>query len=353
VGVLESHTYSDLEAGFQTTLNEKPTHYEDMVLHLSLTCADLLNECGNGMSVVVAWFESVNSDRFYGRLLRARAKAAERRDLSRRIEDTLESLQRETERFRNVKRLEILEPHLKWFESPNSHRQPSYRLLFAAFFYQFHVIEFATCLHAVLTELHQIDTTRELPRLWLPDFLEVSKWLARGGEDKNKASNEDLAGEDQDPEEIPHIKDPDKEEPLQIQTRNPDAGPPTHIGHLIGREIVRSYHLLGRPDIFFAVKAGLLTVLVALPSYFKTTAGWFYLNRGIWAIIMAGLTVSQFTADTIFGFVVRVIGTFLGAVLGMVIWYIGSGNGSGNAYGLLAILAVVLPFITFIRINFV
>lgn len=353
VGVLESHTYSDLEAGFQNTLDEKPTHYEDMVMHLSMSCSDLLNECEQGMSVVIRWFESVNSDRIYARLTARRSKASERRELTSQIEEALESLQREIERFRRTKRLDVLEPHLNWFKSSYSRRQPSYRLLFSSFFYQFHLLEFASSLHSVLVELHNNDTTHALPTWWLPNFLEVSKWLAKGGENKDKAGNEDLAGEDQDPEEIPHITDPDKEAPLQVQKRNPDAGPPTNVGHLLGRVLVKGYHLLGRPDIFFAIKAGILTVLVALPGYFKTTAGWFYLNRGIWAVIMTALTIAQFTADTIFGFVVRVAGTFLGALLGMLVWYIGSGSGKGNPYGLLAVLAVTLPFTMFIRINFV
>ena len=353
VGVLESHTYSDLEAGFQATLNEKPTHYEDMVLHLSCACSDLLNQCESGMDLVIQWFECVNSDRFYGRLYGARAKAARRRELTVQIEKTLESLQKEIDRFQDLKRLDVLEPHLNWFRDPHCRRQPSYRLLFTSFFYEFHINEFAESLNSLITELHRIDNSQQLPKLWLPDFLEVSKWIARGGEQKEKAGHEDLAGEDQDPEEIPHITDPDKETPLQVQKRNPDAGPPTNIGHLIGRELVRCYHLLGRQDIFFAIKAGILTVLVAMPSYFPMTAGWFYLNRGIWAVIMAALTVAQFTADTIFGFVVRVIGTFLGALLGMIVWYTGSGSGTGNPYGLLAVLAVVLPFVLFIRINFV
>ena len=149
------------------------------------------------------------------------------------------------------------------------------------------------------------------------------------------------------------MTDSDLERPLQIQKRNPDAGPPNHIGHLIGREIVRFYRFLLRPDILFAIKAGIVSVLVSSMAWSKTTAAFWYDNRGIWVVIMCALTLAQFTADTIFGFVIRIIGTFLGALLGMVIWYIGSGSGTGNPYALSAVLAVCLPFIMFIRINFV
>lgn len=354
VGVLESQSYSDLEASFQNTLNEKPTHYEDMVMLVGSTSAELLGECCKGMSVLIKWFECVNSDRIYARFWNRRKKIEERREIAAKLAETIELLQLEIERFRNEKRLQVLEPHLQWFKSErHNHRQPSYRLLFHSFFYQFHLIEFATSLHSLLEELHQYDSTRPLPKWWIPGLLEVSKWLANGGENKNKASHEDLGGEDQDPEDIPHLTDPENEEKLEVEKRNPDAGPPTNIGHLIGRVVVGFYKLLLRPDILFAIKAGIIAVLIASMAWSKTTAAFWYDNRGIWVVIMCALTISQFTADTIFGFVVRISGTFLGAVLGLLIWYMGSGRGTGNAYALSAILAVCLPFIVFIRIHFV
>ena len=325
-----------------------------MVMLVSSTCTDLLGECDRGMSVLIKWFECVNSDRIYNRFINRREKIEERKEISAKLEETIEILQTEIERFRNEKRLDVLDPHLKWFRSENrKHRQPSYRLLFLSFFYQFHLIEFATSLHSLLVELDQHDSTQPLPKWWIPGLLEISKWIAKGGENKDKASHEDLAGVDQDPEDIPHITDPENEEPLQVEKRNPDAGPPTNVGHLIGRVIVGFHKLLIRPDIFFTIKAGIVTVLIASVAWSKATAAFWYDNRGIWVVIMCALTIAQFTADTIFGFVVRITGTFLGAVLGMAIWYIGSGSGTGNAYALLAILAVCLPFIIFIRINFV
>jgi hypothetical protein len=356
VGVLESQSYSDLEASFQHSLNEKPTHYEDMVLLTASTCTELLGECERGMSVLIKWFESVNSDRIYARFFGRKKMITERRELTAKVEETIELLQAELDRFKSEKRLGVLTPHLKWFQSErHRHRQPSYRLLFQSYFYQFHVIEFATSLLALLAEMHEHDAAQPLPKWWIPGFVEVSKWIAKGGDTKNNATHEDLEGDHQDPEEIPHLEVAHDHEdaPIQVQKRNPDAGPPTNIGHLIGRFIVGAYKLVIRPDILFAIKAGIVTVLIASMAWSQQTAAFYYENRGIWVVIMCALTISQYTADTVFGFVVRITGTFLGAVLGMAIWYIGSGSGPGNPYALLAILAVVLPFIIFVRNNFV
>lgn len=354
VGVLESQAFSDLESGTQTSLNEKPTHFEDLVLLVNETCSDLLKECVTGMDALHKWFKSVNSDRIYGRLFHRRARINERRECTVLLEQAIESLDREIQTFRNDKRFKVLEPHLKWFQSAKNSRQPSYRLLFASFFYQFHLLEFSTSLLSLLVELREHDVRQPLPKWWVPGIIEISKWLAgRGESSQNEGPHMDLAADDQDPELIPQTNSEEEGQRLLIQKRDPDAAPPTHIGHLIGRVIVKSYKLLTRPDIFFAIKASIITVLTATMQWAPATAAFWYDNRGVWVVIMCALTISQFTADTIFGFVVRIFGTFFGALLGMVIWYMGSGSGTGNPYALLAILGVLLPFIMFIRNNFV
>jgi Putative ER transporter, 6TM, N-terminal/Fusaric acid resistance protein-like len=353
VGVLESQAYSDLEAGTQTSLNEKPTHFEDMVLLVNETCCDLLKECVTGMDALHKWFQSVNSDRIYGRFFHRHARINERRECTVLLEQAIESLSREIEAFRNDKRFKVLEPHLKCFQSEKNSRQPSYRLLFSSFFYQFHLLEFSTSLHCLLVELHEHDVRQPLPKWWIPGIVEISKWLTRGGESsQSQGPHMDLAADDIDPEVMPQTNSED-EQPLLIQKRNPDAAPPTNVGHLIGRVVVKSLKLVMRPDIFFAIKAGIITVLTATMQWAPSTAAFWYENRGIWVVIMCALTISQFTADTIFGFVCRISGTFFGALLGMVIWYMGSGSGTGNPYALLAILGVLLPFIMFVRNNFV
>ena len=88
VGVLESQSYSDLEASFQNTLNEKPTHYEDMVMLVRSTCADLINECDRGMSVLIKWFGCVNSDRIYARFINRRKTMEQRKEVSANLEES-------------------------------------------------------------------------------------------------------------------------------------------------------------------------------------------------------------------------------------------------------------------------
>lgn len=43
----------------------------------------------------------------------------------------------------------------------------------------------------------------------------------------------------------------------------------------------------------FALKTALLVALVTLPAFLKTSAGFYYYERGLWVAIMANLTHSQ------------------------------------------------------------
>lgn len=142
-----------------------------------------------------------------------------------------------------------------------------------------------------------------------------------------------------------------EEDPYQTEVRDPDHGPPRHWYHLLGRGVVYAGRFFKNPSVFFALKAATLIVLIALPAHLRRTAGWFYHQRGLWAVIMASFTQAPFTGDAIFSFIWRGIGTLIGAVCGCVIWYIGDGNGSGQPYGLAATMAVSLIVLVYLRLN--
>ncbi len=58
---------------------------------------------------------------------------------------------------------------------------------------------------------------------------------------------------------------------------------------------------------------------------------------------------AQYVGDTAFGFTVRVFGTFIGAVAGLLIWTIAAGTGIANPYALAATCAVAFPILMFVR----
>lgn len=60
---------------------------------------------------------------------------------------------------------------------------------------------------------------------------------------------------------------------------------------------------------------------------------------------MAQLGLVPYASDFVSGLIIRGLGTVAGGIVGLVVWYMGSGLGSGNPYGLSAVMAVVIIII--------
>ena len=65
---------------------------------------------------------------------------------------------------------------------------------------------------------------------------------------------------------------------------------------------------------------------------------------------MGQLTLARFRGDTTFGLTARIFSTIGGCLLGTALWYISTGTGNGNSYGLAAVIAVSAPFLFYGRL---
>jgi hypothetical protein len=92
----------------------------------------------------------------------------------------------------------------------------------------------------------------------------------------------------------------------------------------------------------YALRVLIVTIALALPAVLTSSAGFYYREKGLWALIMAQTGLVAYTADFVYGFALRTIGTVVGGILGMVCWYIEAGNGPGNPYGMAAIMALTI-----------
>ncbi|KAL3489993.1 hypothetical protein BJX62DRAFT_226240 [Aspergillus germanicus] len=118
------------------------------------------------------------------------------------------------------------------------------------------------------------------------------------------------------------------------------------------RYILATYALLFSPNGLYALRMVILTIALAIPAVIPSSAGFYYREQGIWALIMGQTTILVYMADFTFSMISRTTGTVIGGVLGLLIWYTGSANGPGNPYGLAAILAPVLAILMWARLFF-
>jgi hypothetical protein len=159
--------------------------------------------------------------------------------------------------------------------------------------------------------------------------------------------NRGMIGQDQDisnPDSLPGFV------PYQrTQVRDPEASPPRTVWHLIGKRVLAFYYLLLNKHFLFSLRCAGFVVITAIPVFCRPTALWFYGNRLIWAVVMCAISTEEHPGDLVYGYVCKVVYTFIACVIGMVGWYISTGNGRGNHYGYAAVTLVISFFLSFYR----
>ncbi|KAG0167527.1 hypothetical protein DFQ30_005988 [Apophysomyces sp. BC1015] len=213
--------------------------------------------------------------------------------------------------------------------------------------YQFNLREYATHVKSLVELIGQLEISRPNRRLWFP-AMSLKKWFRSGDFDRNvggdqgncdpiegdalvrTATNNDVATGDSEWSTTPSGK---------YIHRDPDvSAPSTKIEWFFyGLHRIRVWFV--QQDTFFAFKTAVGVVLFAIPAWRIESAGWYMDWRGQWAMVNVVLWMYPMTGTFVFAVLLRVIGTIIGAVLGMIVWEITR----GNPYGL-----AVLSFFLFI-----
>ncbi|KAF9884969.1 hypothetical protein FE257_000879 [Aspergillus nanangensis] len=179
-------------------------------------------------------------------------------------------------------------------------------------------------------------------RLWWPLSLQyAASWLVAGKRAKAPVMAQ---ATDDNPDDA---SDPTKaaQEKLRMsrkyRTKRPSA---------VGRVVLGTYHWFTSNDGLFALRMVIVTIALGVPGVIPHTAGFYYREKGLWGLIMAQTGLLVYMADFTFSVLSRVVGTVAGGALGLLAWYIGSGNGPGNPYGLSAVMAVLLILFVWARL---
>ncbi|KAK9368556.1 hypothetical protein V1509DRAFT_564510 [Lipomyces kononenkoae] len=118
----------------------------------------------------------------------------------------------------------------------------------------------------------------------------------------------------------------------------------------LAKTVLWTYHWLTSAEGLYALRMVVITIALGIPAVIKSSAGFYYREKCIWGLIMGQTTLLVYMADVIFSTITAIIGSIVGGVLGLIAWYIGSGDGPGNAYGLGASMAFVLVLIMWTRV---
>ncbi|KAH8652588.1 hypothetical protein BGZ61DRAFT_374747 [Ilyonectria robusta] len=210
--------------------------------------------------------------------------------------------------------------------------------------------QLADALEQLLSRIIELETIRTSQRLWLPTRLaSLFGWMSTTeySEDTPAADIGDAVTTRISPASSAYARPPGRSHAHQdIKSSRAELAsmrtPNSRRRSRVSQVLLDTAHWLGNAEGTFAIRMAIMSIALSIPAVIPPSAGFFYRENGLWAVIMAQLTLLPYTADVVYGIVVRVIGTIVGGIVGMAAWYIGSGSGSGSPYGEAAIMAFVI-----------
>ncbi|KAI0716122.1 hypothetical protein C8T65DRAFT_738161 [Cerioporus squamosus] len=346
VGVFESQRYMAIEAN-RLTDRHRDEYTIAFVRLLHESCDELLESTQGVLKGVQAWFGEVRRGSFG-----SKAKVQKlRTERLAKLENLRQNVQETLERFKKEKRHRVLDSYRSAFDPKHVrgngfYDPPPHRYLFHCYMYQYHLIRFTSILTECLDHIIKLEKEAPKAKLWWPStpirkMLEWSPW---------NPSEEMERQDDEDPDIIQGIQPGWNDDLGMTRRRDPDALPPSNAFQQVMYWVYELTSALTRGNALFAIKAGLLTVVLCIPNFLKATAAFAYAQRFVWGIFMGQLTLARFRGDTTFGLTARIFSTAGGCLLGMALWYISTGSGKGNPYGLAAVIAVSAPFLFYGRL---
>lgn len=120
---------------------------------------------------------------------------------------------------------------------------------------------------------------------------------------------------------------------------------------VVNRAVVGTWKWLTDPGGMYSLRMVLVTVATCIPAVIPHTAGFYYREKGIWAVITAQTTLLVYMSDFIVAVLARALATVLGGLVGLVAWYMGSGSGHGNPYGLAAATFPAIAVLMWTRLS--
>jgi hypothetical protein len=297
-------------------------------IEVCLESLDLMKEC----------IHMVNSRRWF-----RRPAAEEREALHRRATDTLEKLHRIRGSFVHKVTETLITEYSQFFEDPDDQGDsiPRARGLVVGMVFEEHMANAIDKTEALMSRIFTVFHKSTKTRLWWPLSLSRAAAWVTGTHEKAPMLAQ---ATDDDPNQVADLTKAAQEK-LRIS-----RGYRSKPRSVTGRVVLGTYHWFTSNAGLYGIRMVVVTIALSIPAALPHTAGFYYREKGLWALIMAQTSLLVYMADFTFAVISRVVGTVAGGVLGLLAWYIGSANGPGSPYGLAAIVGVVLTIFIWIRL---
>ncbi|KAF7348773.1 hypothetical protein MVEN_01396800 [Mycena venus] len=309
---------------------------EDMLPILNAATADLRSASTAALTAVRAIVDLVNTTRW------RRGTPARETACAETLDASAAQLRAALAGFDAVGQGALLAPFLPVLRDATpdeTHADPPLRALFVAYMFAADALGIARATLVLVDTARALCDKRMKSRLWAPTGLR-SLWsvLVRRGDKTDGTFGEDTSA-------------PVKPTPeTRNHRRDPDSRPPTNALQRIMNGVHKVYRWAGTAEAVFIFKYVFISLALWLPAVFKHSAHFYYVEKGIWALIMAQTTLNIYAADQIFNYVTRLLGTLVGLGIGLLAWYAGNGKGDGNTYGSAVAVGVFIIPLLFVRI---
>ncbi|KAI0055431.1 hypothetical protein BV25DRAFT_1833168 [Artomyces pyxidatus] len=316
----------------------------DILPILKESTQELRDAAVGGIMAARSMLDFINTNRWVWRNLRQGKPSAEEDE---RLDIATERLRTAMEDFKNTQRHRLLDPYMSHFTNAKTKEAQAalpLRALYVSYVFSATFISVSEGVLVLMELVRDMNSKRRVNRLWAPRGL---RHLAHAiFLDKKEGVDGKAFGEGESMEEV--VPDPPEDE--KSYRRDPDSLPPTNIVQKFMTLLHKGYKWTRTPEALFIFRYVLISILLWLPAVFKASAHFYYVNKGIWALIMAQTTLTIFIGDQLYNYVIRLAGTAIGLVYGLLIWYVGNARGNGTPYGEAASVAVFVLPLVFVRL---
>ncbi|CAO3608821.1 unnamed protein product [Cunninghamella blakesleeana] len=225
--------------------------------------------------------------------------------------------------------------------------QYRYSLLYVLFCYHLNLKEYAKALVKLVKHFTDLEHERTSKKFWLPQ-MSLKKWF-RGSKVDTELGTDDIGEGQHDPTNNGLIrtttkpmddydmtregssmdKKNNKNKKVKSYPMDPDIYPPTSKTEKFFYGLYLFKKWCTDINTFFAFKTAVAVVLLSIPAFQKENYIWFQEWKGQWAQISLVLWLFPMAGLFYASMLLRVAGTIIGGILGIIVWEITRGNPYG------------------------